>query len=120
MVDRWEVAGGVVGRSDRNTGRERNATVEDMSNPNLGRQFTLYRGEGSHTYPSYYPKTGPDAALSGAWWTSDPEKAKGYAASAKGKVYALDVHPHEVQPSGARGNYLVHDPAVRARRKAMP
>lgn len=84
----------------------------------LGPQFTLYRGEGPHERPSFYPKTGPDA-LAGAWWTSDLKSAQNYAKSAKGSVFKLDVHEHEAKPSGAPNNFLVHDPAVRARRTAL-
>jgi hypothetical protein len=78
-------------------------------------QFTLYRGEGSHDRPSFYPKTGPDA-LAGAWWTSSLDKARGYAASAKGSVYQIQVQPHEAKPLGRTGNYVISDPKVRERR----
>ena len=80
-------------------------------------QFRLYRGEGSHDRPSYYPSSGP-GARAGMWWTTDRTSAQNYAASAKGQVYSLDVHPHETEPSW--GTYhLVPDPAVRARRKPV-
>lgn len=78
-------------------------------------QFTLYRGEGPHERPSYYPKTGPDA-LAGAWWTSNLKTAQGYAAAAKGSVYKIDVDHSEAEPKGATGNYLIKDPKVRERR----
>lgn len=81
------------------------------------RRLTLYRGEGSHDTASYYPKTGPDAWLAGAWWTDDPAKASGYAASAKGQVYVIEVDESEVQPMGAPGNYVIADPEVRKRRR---
>jgi GNAT superfamily N-acetyltransferase len=81
--------------------------------------MTLYRGEGTHESPSYYPKTGPDA-LAGAWWTDDLDKATGYAKSTTdGKVYSLDVEDHEAEPRGARGYYVVLDPEVRARRRLL-
>lgn len=81
-------------------------------------QFTLYRGEGSHERPSYYPSKGP-GARAGMWWTSDLNSARRYAASAhEGKVYSVDVQPHETEPSW--GTYhLIHDPAVRARRRLV-
>lgn len=79
-------------------------------------RITLYRGEGTHSRESYYPKSGPDAHA-GAWWTSNLESAQGYAAkTTEGKVYRLDVHEGEAAPTGAPGNYMVHDPEVRARR----
>lgn len=86
-----------------------------------GQQFplTLYRGEGSHETPSYYPTKGPDAWRAGAWYTSDLDSAQRYAHSAKGQVYRLDVEEHEAQPSGGRNNYLVRDPQVRARRTLL-
>ena len=87
-----------------------------MSQRALGEQFSLYRGEGSHDRPSYYPKTGPNAHA-GHWYTSDPKKAHNYASG--GNVYKLDVHPNEAKRSGALNNYVVADPAVRARRKEM-
>lgn len=79
--------------------------------------MTLYRGEGDHDRPSYYPETGP-SALAGAWWTSDPESAQRYAQSTtNGQVYRLDdVQDHEAEQSGRPGNYLVRDPEVRGRR----
>lgn len=80
--------------------------------------MTLYRGEGSHSRPSFYPKTGPDA-LAGAWYTSSLDNARNYAASAKGSVYQVDVEQHEAEPRGARGNYVIKDPAVRARRTPL-
>lgn len=83
-----------------------------------GEQLTLYRGEGSHDQPSYYPKTGSDARA-GAWWTSNLDNARNYAASAKGSVYQIQVHPHEVKPSGSPGNYLIADPKVRERRTLL-
>ena len=94
-----------------------------MSHRALGQQFSepmrLYRGEGTHEHPSYYPKTGPDAQA-GHWYTSDLKKAQNYAASSTdGRVYQLDAHPHEFKASGGRGNYVVADPAVRARRKPL-
>jgi len=83
----------------------------------LGEQFTLYRGEGSHSRPSYYPTTGPNAQA-GKWYTSDPDKAHRYAASTtEGKVYAVDVHKSEAEPRGLPGYFLIHDPEVRARRR---
>jgi hypothetical protein len=81
-------------------------------------RFMLYRGEGSHDAPSYYPKTGPDA-LAGAWWTSNLENARQYAASAKGSVYQVQVRPHEAKPLGRTGNYLISDPGVRERRTLL-
>lgn len=90
-----------------------------MSDVLQPRQFTLYRGEGGHDRPSYYPAKGPDAWRAGAWWTSDLDKARNYAASAKGQVYRVDVEPHEAAPSGMTGNYLIKDPAVRARRTLL-
>lgn len=81
------------------------------------KQFTLYRGEGSHDRASYYPEKGP-GARAGMWWTSDLDSARHYAAAAKGSVYQLDVHPHETEPSW--GTYhLIPDPAVRARRRLV-
>ena len=38
-------------------------------------QFALYRGEGRHDRPSFYPKTGPNAHA-GAWWTSSLDQAR--------------------------------------------
>jgi hypothetical protein len=83
-----------------------------------GSQFpmTLYRGEGSHDTPSYYPKGSSDT---GAWWTSNPAKARQYASSAKGSVYQVDVEQHEAEPRGGRENYFIKDPAVRARRRPV-
>lgn len=78
-------------------------------------QFTLYRGEGSHGRPSYYPKSGPNA-LAGAWWTSDLEQARGYASKSKGSVYKIDVDHSEAEPHGLPGYYMIKDPKVRERR----
>lgn len=79
-------------------------------------RMTLYRGEGTHERPSYYPKTGPDARA-GAWWTDSLERAQNYAKSTTdGQVYRIEVGPGEAEPSGMRGNYLIRDPEVRARR----
>lgn len=79
-------------------------------------QFRLYRGEGSHEKTSYYPKKGPDA-LAGAWYTTDRASAHRYAKSTvEGKVYSLDVHPHEAEQRGLPKNFVVTDPAVRSRR----
>lgn len=89
-----------------------------ISSVEPGRQFTLYRGEGSHDEPSYYPSKGPNA-LAGAWWTSNLEQAQRYAKAAKGSVYSLDVQPHEAEPHGLPGYFLVRDPEVRARRKPV-
>lgn len=89
------------------------------SEEHVGPQFMrLYRGEGSHDRPSYYPKSGPDA-LAGAWWTSDHAAAQNYAASAKGRVYQVDVHESEAEQRGLPHNYVIRDPAVRARRKPL-
>ncbi|MGN6635999.1 MAG: GNAT family N-acetyltransferase, partial [Oryzihumus sp.] len=83
--------------------------------------LTLYRGEGDHDRPSYYPKTGPDANLTGAWWTSDLEKARGYAKKAgpSGRVYQVEVQPHEAEPHGLPGYYHIPDPKVRERRTLL-
>lgn len=88
------------------------------ANDALGQQFRLYRGEGSHDTPSYYPSKGRDA-LAGAWWTSDRKSAENYAAAAKGSVYQIDVHPHEVEQRGLPQNYVIPDPKVRTRRKPL-
>lgn len=91
-------------------------STQDNLNPE---QFALYRGEGSHDRPSFYPKTGPQA-LAGAWWTSNVDNARRYAASAKStNVYQVTVHPHEAEPHGVPGNYIIPDPKVRARRTLL-
>ena len=96
------------------------AALEFVFNPRQPRDKegqwtrTLYRGEGSHDKPSFYPKVGPAAALTGAWWTDDQAKAKNYAAG--GIVYKVKVMEGEYEPRGGRGNYVILDPAVRARR----
>jgi hypothetical protein len=78
---------------------------------------TLYRGEGNHDKPSPYYNVGPNKSHAGGWWTSNVDKAHNYAASRpEGKVYSLEAHEHEAQPRGARGNYFITDPEVRARR----
>lgn len=82
---------------------------------NGGGRITLYRGEGDLSRPSYYPKAGPDA-LAGAWWTSDRKSAEQYANSSKGRVYQIEVNISEVEPRGARGNYVILNPEVRKRR----
>ena len=77
----------------------------------------LYRGEGTHSRPSYYPSYGPHAQA-GAWWTNDSAKARDYARKTEeGKVYQLDINPGEAEPKGAPGNYLVMSPEVRERRR---
>lgn len=81
-----------------------------------GKRLTLYRGEGSHDQPSFYPATGPNARA-GAWWTSSLKSAKQYAASSKGKVYQIDVAESEAKPSGPPGYYLIANPQVRERRQ---
>lgn len=90
-----------------------------MSNQNLSEgQFRLYRGEGTHEKPSYYPK---GSGMAGGWWTTNHDAAKRYAASSKeGKVYSLDAHPSEAKPQGLPGYYFVKDPNVRARRVEHP
>ena len=79
---------------------------------------TLYRGEGNHDKPSPYYGNGPVRGKeAGGWWTSDPDNARRYAAGMpEGKVYSLEAHEHEAAPRGARDNYFITDPEVRARR----
>jgi 8-oxo-dGTP diphosphatase len=107
-----------VGKTVRHMPEQMHRAFEHEAAADETERLTLYRGEGSHEQRSYYPKTGPDA-LAGAWWTSDLDKARGYAASAKGSVYQVQVHPHEAKPSGGSGNYLISDPEVRARRTLL-
>ena len=76
----------------------------------------LYRGEGSHDQPSFYPRGSNDA---GAWWTSDPESARNYARSAKGRLFEIDVAEGEAETRGGRNNYFIPDPKVRERRRAV-
>lgn len=79
-------------------------------------KITLYRGEGSHEHPSLY--SGDQAKDAGGWWTIDQEQAKGYADSVPGgKVYSLEIEPHEGIKSGSGVNYFIEDPEVRARRQ---
>lgn len=89
------------------------------SNRNLNeRQFTtIYRGEGGHDQPSYYPTNSNDT---GAWWTTNLSSAQNYAKSAKdGKVYMLDVEAHEAEQRGLPHYRFVPDPAVRERRRLL-
>lgn len=82
--------------------------------------LTLYRGEGGYDHPSYYPKTGPDAAMAGAWWTDDLDRARQYARSTKGgQVYVIEVDESEAEPHGGPGNYVIPNPQVRARRTLL-
>lgn len=81
-------------------------------------QFTLYRGEGNHNEPSPYYNVGPNKSHAGGWWTDNVSKARNYAAGRPdGQVYAIDVDSTEAAPRGARGNYFIEDPQVRARRR---
>jgi hypothetical protein len=74
----------------------------------------LYRGEGSHEAPSYYPAK---SDMAGGWWTTNLDSATRYSKTQPdGKVYHLDVQPHEAEAQGLPGYYFVHDPAVRGRR----
>jgi 2'-5' RNA ligase len=81
-------------------------------------ELTLYRGEGGHDRPSYYPESGPDSKLTGAWWTSDLDKARGYAAGAGegAQVYQIKVKPHEAPQRGLPTYHLISDQKVRDRR----
>ena len=77
--------------------------------------MTLYRGEGSHTRPSYYTHLSGDA---GGWWALDLEAALRYAKSTKdGKVYIIEVDGLEVESRGL--HYFIPDPNVRERRRLL-
>lgn len=82
----------------------------------LGPQFTLYRGEGSHDRPSYYPAK---SGMAGGWWTSDRGSAERYAKGQQGQVYQVAVHEHEAKQQGLPGYYFISDPKVRERRVAV-
>lgn len=86
------------------------------ANEHLGEQFTLYRGEGSHDRPSYYPS---GSNMAGGWWTSNRQSAERYAAGQKGQVFQIQVHPHEAEQQGLPDYYFISDPKVRERRVAV-
>lgn len=80
-----------------------------------GQKMVLYRGEGTHARPSYYPKGSTDA---GGWWTSSRQSAEQYARSTEqGQVYRIEVDPDEVDPRGLPGYFFIPDPKVRERRR---
>lgn len=82
-----------------------------------GSKLTLYRGEGSHDHPSYYPSSGPNARA-GMWWTDDPDSARQYAAGVPGgKVYTIEVDESEAEREGLY--FLIPDPDVRSRRQEL-
>lgn len=77
--------------------------------------LTLFRGEGSHDRPSYYPTQSGEA---GGWWTTDLASAQQYAKSTEdGKVYTIDVDESEAERRGLPKYRFIPDPEVRARRR---
>jgi hypothetical protein len=79
-------------------------------------QFVLYRGEGSHDRPSYYP---PGSGEAGGWWTTNRGSAERYAKGQKGQVYQVAVHASEAKQQGLPSYYYISDPKVRERRVAV-
>lgn len=81
----------------------------------IGGQFIrLFRGEGSHDNPSYYPAGSNET---GGWWTTDLKSAQQYAKSAKGKVFEIEVSEAEVEKRGLPKYRFIADPKVRERRR---
>lgn len=94
--------------------RSQKTSSRRTAGPVISEPMTLYRGEGSHDRPSYYP---PGSGMAGGWWTSDLDSARSYAQGQNGDVYEIDVEPGEAEQRGLPKYFFIEDQKVRERRR---
>ena len=94
--------------------RSQKTSSRRTAGPVISEPMTLYRGEGSHDQPSYYP---PASGMAGGWWTSDVDSARSYAQGQNGDVYEIDVEPGEAEQRGLPKYFFIEDQKVRERRR---